>query len=70
MIHKFTGYCTYYSGNLILPNFRTSCKTFEKNPCPDFYRSTEAFKCKLQVELRFLVHGFGKQFSLHIYLFI
>lgn len=38
------GYCTYYSGNRILPNFRTSCKNFVKNPCPDFYRSTEAFK--------------------------
>lgn len=38
------GYCTYYSGNRILPNFRTSCKKFVMNPCPDFYRSTEAYK--------------------------
>lgn len=45
------GYCTYYSGNHILPNFRTSCKTFEKNPCPIFYRSTEAFKYKGCYEL-------------------
>lgn len=70
MIYKFTGYCTYYSGNRILPNFRTSCKKFVMNPCPDFYRSTEAYKCKLQFELSFLVHGFQTQFSLHIYLFI
>lgn len=67
MIHIFTGYCPYYSGNRIFPNFRTSCKKFVKNPCPDFYRSTEAYKCKLQDELRFLVHGFGTQFSLNIY---
>lgn len=45
------GYCTYYSGNRILPNFRTSCKNFVKNPCPEFYRSTEAFKYKGCYEL-------------------
>lgn len=45
------GYCTYYSGNRILPNFKTSCKEFENNPCPDFYRSTEAFKYKGCYEL-------------------
>lgn len=70
MIHKFTGYCTYYSGNRILPSFRASCKNFVKNPCPAVYQSTEAYKCKSEVELRFLVHGFGTQFSLHIYSFI
>lgn len=38
------GHCTYYSGNRILPNFRTSCMDFVKNPCPLVYRSTEAYK--------------------------
>lgn len=38
------GYCTYYSGNRILPSFRASCKNFVKNPCPAVYRSTEAYK--------------------------
>lgn len=39
------GHCTDYSinGNLIEPNQRTNCKTFTEKPCPDFYRSTEAY---------------------------
>lgn len=40
------GHCTDYSinGNLIEPNQRTNCKTFTEKPCPDFYRSNEAYK--------------------------
>lgn len=40
------GHCTDYSinGNFIEPNQRTNCKTFKEKPCPDFYRSTEAYK--------------------------
>lgn len=44
----FTGYCTEYSfsGNMIQQNIRTECQTFKKNPCPMYYRSTEAYKCE------------------------
>lgn len=40
------GYCTEYSssGNMIQQNANTYCPEFEKNPCPFFYRSTEAYK--------------------------
>lgn len=40
------GHCTDYSisGNLIEPNQRTNCRTFTEKPCPDVYRSTEAYK--------------------------
>lgn len=64
------GYCTYYSGNRILPSFRTSCKNFVKNPCPAFYRSTEAYKYQGCYELTKTPEifvgkgevGFGKTF--------
>lgn len=40
------GYCTYYNveENFISPNFNARCKEFLKNPCPDVYHSTEAYK--------------------------
>lgn len=42
------GYCTEYNvlGNLIQPSLRTSCRAFNVKPCPIFYRSNEAYKCK------------------------
>ena len=43
-----TGKCTEYSisGNLIQPNVNAPCDDFTSNPCPSFYRSNDAFKCK------------------------
>lgn len=40
------GYCTEYSTveNMIQQSAKTHCRTFQKNPCPIFYRSTEAYK--------------------------
>lgn len=40
------GYCTEYSisGNMIQQNIRTMCPMFKRNPCPTYYRSTEAYK--------------------------
>lgn len=40
------GYCTEYSisGNTIQQNIRTECKMFKNNPCPEYYRSIEAYK--------------------------
>lgn len=40
------GFCTEYSlsGNLIQQSADTSCLHFIENPCPFFYRSTEAYK--------------------------
>lgn len=48
MINTFTGYCTEYSisGNTIQQNIRTECKMFKNNPCPEYYRSIEAYKCE------------------------
>lgn len=48
MINTFTGYCTEYSisGNTIQQNIRTACKMFKNNPCPEYYRSIEAYKCE------------------------
>lgn len=31
---------------MIQQSAKTHCRTFQKNPCPIFYRSTEAYKCK------------------------
>lgn len=44
-----TGFCTEYSSseNMIQPSVNTYCPNFKKNPCPIFYRSTDAYKCKL-----------------------
>lgn len=40
------GYCTEYSTveNMIQQSAKTHCRSFQKNPCPIFYRSTEAYK--------------------------
>lgn len=40
------GFCTEYSlsGNMIQQSAETDCLTFTENPCPIFYRSTEAYK--------------------------
>lgn len=40
------GCCTEYSisGNLLQQNTRTNCTMFTTNPCPVFYRSTDAYK--------------------------
>lgn len=40
------GHCTDYSisGNLIKQNWGTNCEVFETKPCPNVYRSTEAYK--------------------------
>lgn len=45
-MYVFSGHCTDYSisGNLIKQNWGTNCEVFETKPCPNFYRSTEAFK--------------------------
>lgn len=42
------GYCTEYNigENMIRQSANTYCQQFKKNPCPIFYRSTEAYKCK------------------------
>lgn len=44
-----SGHCTDYSisGNLIKQNWGTNCEVFETKPCPNVYRSTEAYKCRL-----------------------
>lgn len=44
-----TGFCTEYSSseNMIQQSVNTYCPNFKKNPCPIFYRSTDAYKCKL-----------------------
>lgn len=48
MLCSDTGFCTEYSmtGNIIQQSAKTDCTFFKKNPCPIFYRSTEAYKCK------------------------
>lgn len=40
------GFCTEYSmsGNIIQESANTDCTLFKMNPCPVFYRSTEAYK--------------------------
>lgn len=40
------GYCTEYSivENMIQQSANTYCRKFQKKPCPNFYRSTEAYK--------------------------
>lgn len=40
------GFCVEYSvsGNMIQESANTYCPNFKKNPCPIFYRSTEAYK--------------------------
>lgn len=40
------GFCAEYSvsGNMIQESAETNCPNFKKNPCPIFYRSTEAYK--------------------------
>lgn len=40
------GHCSEYSisGNMVQRNSRAKCFMFKKNPCPVFYRSTEAYK--------------------------
>lgn len=40
------GYCTEYNigENMIRQSANTYCQQFKKNPCPIFYRSTEAYK--------------------------
>ena len=42
------GFCTEYSrlGNVIQLNYKRNCQTFIPNPCPIFYLSNTAFKCK------------------------
>lgn len=39
------GYCAEYNilGNLIQANYKTNCLIFNQNPCPEFYRSKDAF---------------------------
>lgn len=45
----FEGHCTEYNtgGNLIQASTKTNCTTFTTKPCPELYRSTEAYKCEL-----------------------
>lgn len=40
------GLCTEYNigGNIVHGNFKSKCNHFSKNPCPNVYRSTEAYK--------------------------
>lgn len=40
------GFCVEYSvsGNMIQESANTYCPGFKKNPCPTFYRSSEAYK--------------------------
>lgn len=48
LITLFTGFCSEYSisGNMIQQNRRKKCQNFKNNPCPQYYRSTEAYKCE------------------------
>lgn len=45
----FLGHCTEYNldVNKIQQNFRTNCTQFTPNPCPSWYYSYEAYRCKL-----------------------
>lgn len=49
-----TGKCTEYSisGNLIQPNVYAPCDDFTSSPCPLFYRSNGAFKCKNKTDFQ------------------
>ena len=45
------GYCTEYNigGNIIQGNSKTNCTAFIQSPCPIFYPSNEAYKCKFRI---------------------
>lgn len=47
-LYLFAGHCSEYNkgGNLIQANMQTNCMTFANKPCPNFYRSGEAYKCE------------------------
>lgn len=47
----FAGRCAEYSisGNLIQGNDRITCNHFRDKPCPMYYPSNHAYKCKYSV---------------------